>query len=331
MPEVQLDVLLSALGDDAPCGANLEYEPAFLEMERAAGAKREQEYGAMLQPAEEPKWAVVQEHSAELALRTRDLRVAVLLTRSAARVRDLPEAIRGLQLIHGLLERHWEHVHPQLDASEGNDSTARVNALLPLLHSDAGLRDLRSASLTGQRGTVTLRDIELALGHVDPLAGESVPTEAGVLEAVAAALQQSPGLGEQLRLGYEAVQGLARCLEERLAISDTPDFTPLKKLMQLAAEAGRRAAASGNTSSGLAAGIAAIGASGHQGAIGSRADALRALDRVCEWIERNEPTNPAPLLIRRSQRLMTKTFLEIIRDLAPQGVTDIEKLAGTST
>jgi len=101
--------------------------------------------------------------------------------------------------------------------------------------------------------------------------------------------------------------------------------------MQLAAEAGRRAAATGDRSSGLAAGIAATGASGHQGAIGSRADALRALDRVCEWIERNEPTNPAPLLIRRSQRLMTKTFLEIIRDLAPQGVTDIEKLAGTST
>ena len=67
------------------------------------------------------------------------------------------------------------------------------------------------------------------------------------------------------------------------------------------------------------------------GAITSREDAIRALDRVCEWIERNEPSNPAPLLIRRAQRLMTKNFIEIIRDLAPEGVNQIEKLAGTQT
>jgi len=55
---------------------------------------------------------------------------------------------------------------------------------------------------------------------------------------------------------------------------------------------------------------------------------IRALERACEWIERNEPTNPAPLLIRRSQRLMTKNFIDIIRDLAPESLTQIEKLAG---
>ena len=32
------------------------------------------------------------------------------------------------------------------------------------------------------------------------------------------------------------------------------------------------------------------------GVIASRDDAMRALQRVCEWIELNEPSNPAPLL-----------------------------------
>ena len=50
----------------------------------------------------------------------------------------------------------------------------------------------------------------------------------------------------------------------------------------------------------------------------AHADAHRALERVCEWIERNEPSNPAPLLIRRAQRLMSKSFIDIIRDLAPE-------------
>jgi len=52
------------------------------------------------------------------------------------------------------------------------------------------------------------------------------------------------------------------------------------------------------------------------------------LQRVSEWIERNEPSNPAPLLIQRAQRLMKKNFMEIIRDLVPEGLGQIEKLAG---
>ena len=58
---------------------------------------------------------------------------------------------------------------------------------------------------------------------------------------------------------------------------------------------------------------------------------MRALQRVCDWIERHEPSNPAPLLIRRAQRLMSKSFLEIMRDLNPEGVHEIEKLAGTTS
>ena len=52
------------------------------------------------------------------------------------------------------------------------------------------------------------------------------------------------------------------------------------------------------------------------------------LQHVSEWIERNEPSSPAPLLIQRAQRLMTKNFMEIIRDLVPQGLGQIETLAG---
>jgi type VI secretion system protein ImpA len=64
--------------------------------------------------------------------------------------------------------------------------------------------------------------------------------------------------------------------------------------------------------------------------MGTREDVIRILDNVCDWLQRHEPTNPAPLLIRRAQRLMTKNFMEIIRDLVPEGVDQVEKLAGPS-
>jgi len=62
------------------------------------------------------------------------------------------------------------------------------------------------------------------------------------------------------------------------------------------------------------------------GDIRNREDAWRVLDRVCEFIERTEPAHPAPLLIRRAQRLLRKNFLEIVEDLSPEALSSIRTL-----
>ncbi|MEL7338378.1 MAG: hypothetical protein AAFN70_19475, partial [Planctomycetota bacterium] len=64
------------------------------------------------------------------------------------------------------------------------------------------------------------------------------------------------------------------------------------------------------------------------GKIGSRKDAIKALDDVCDFYELNEPSSPLPLLIRRAQRLASKSFLDILRDLAPDAVATAEALGG---
>ena len=331
MPELDIESLLAPLAGDAPCGVNLEYDPAFQTLQEAASGKPERQYGSTIIAAEPPDWPAVREQALALAARTRDLRVAVWLARAAARVDGLAGAVQGLQLLRGLLERYWETVHPLLDADDGNDPTARLNALSPLSHDD-GLADLRAAGLTRARGAVTVRDIELAFGRVEALAGESAPTEAGVTPAVAAAQAQSPALAAAMAGGLEAALGIAKLLETQLGAAQAPDLAPLTKLLRCVALAGRRAQgapatdldAAGNAEPGVGANVSARPV----GAIQSREDAIRALQRVSEWIERNEPSNPAPLLIQRAQRLMKKNFLEIIRDLVPEGLGQIEKLAG---
>ena len=52
------------------------------------------------------------------------------------------------------------------------------------------------------------------------------------------------------------------------------------------------------------------------------------LDLVCSYLERHEPSNPAPLFIRRAQRLIKKNFVEIVRDLMPDSLSQLERLAG---
>jgi type VI secretion system protein ImpA len=330
----EIEPLLTSLGDDAPCGPDLEYDPEYQALERASAGTPERQYGDKVFPAEPPDWPQVHELALALAGRTRDIRVAVWLARSGAWLHGLPGALRGLQLVRGLLEQHWDWVHPQLDASDNNDPTMRMNALAALAFGEAMLADLRAASIVARRGSLTLRELELGLGRAEPHAGEAQPTEAGVLQGLAALCAEHPDASETLAGCAEAAEAIVSVVEAQVG-SAAPDLSPLTRLLGCGTLAlarmapgsdegsqGEEAGAEGGTASG---GGFAVGGGG---AIRNRADAVRELERVCEWLERNEPSHPAPLLIRRAQRLMNMTFIEIIQDMAPGGIDQVQTIAG---
>jgi len=62
--------------------------------------------------------------------------------------------------------------------------------------------------------------------------------------------------------------------------------------------------------------------------VGSREEALHLMELACAYYEQHEPSSPLPLLIRRAQRLADKNFLDILRDLAPDGVHQAQMIAG---
>ncbi len=64
------------------------------------------------------------------------------------------------------------------------------------------------------------------------------------------------------------------------------------------------------------------------GEIRSRDDAVRVLDRVSDYFRQHEPSSPVPLLLQRAKRLISKDFMEILRDLTPQGVSEAENIGG---
>ncbi|MCW5633145.1 MAG: type VI secretion system protein TssA [Rubrivivax sp.] len=329
------EALLAPLGADAPCGPDLEYDPAFQALEQAGAGTPERQYGDKVYPAEPPDWLTVHEQAAALAGRTRDLRVAVWLVRSGARLQGLAGAWRGLQLVQGLLERHWDHVHPQLDASDDNDPTMRLNALLPLLAAEGALADLRAATLAPGRGGLTLRELELGLGRAEPHGDESRPTEAGVLQALQDLLDKHGDLAETLAGVAAAARAIADTVQSAVG-SRAPEAAPLLRLVSCGTAAlsrvqgGGEGAGEGDAGDGDADDEApgSSRAARGGGTIRTRADAARELERIAAWIEQNEPSNPAPLLIRRAQRLMNMSFIDIIRDMASAGLDQVETIAG---
>jgi len=338
MADIDVDALLAPLSDASPSGADLEYDAVFLALDEASRGKAEQQFGDTVIPATEPDWRTMKEQALLLFERTRDVRVAIQLMRAGARLSGFGGFASGLALVHGLLERHWDTLHPQLDASDNNDPTMRLNALDPLVDDESAVVnnsavvDLRAAPLGANRSSITVRQIELAFGKVDPLPGEAAPSEAGALQGIREAGGDIPALLAAMAGCHEHVRGIEAIIGAKVGASRGPDLKVLRSVTQCLARAAQ--AAGGESAAGPAGDNFAASAparSSVPGSIATRDDALQALDRVCEWIERHEPTNPAPLLIRRAKRLMTKNFIDIIRDLAPDGLSQVERIAGVDS
>jgi type VI secretion system protein ImpA len=64
------------------------------------------------------------------------------------------------------------------------------------------------------------------------------------------------------------------------------------------------------------------------GAIRSREDAIRVLDAVSEFFRRNEPSSPIPLIVERAKRLVSKDFLEVLADIAPEALGSARSAGG---
>lgn len=332
---IDVQALIAPIADDAPSGPDLEYDPEFSELETAARGKAEQQFGDTVIPAEEPDWRDVAARAEALLARSKDLRVAVVATRAATRMHNIEGLAAGLELIKSLTEQYWDNLHPDLDHEDNDDPTMRLNALGPLADPETLLRDVRNACLVAspQHGRVVIRDIlvaenKLPAGPDDT--GLTLPQISGIVQAVAA---ENPQPLHAALASVEHVKALESLLSDKGVLTQAPDLRPLRDMLQAAA--GVSAAALRATGAEGDFGEAGAEGEGGQegrprvpGQITSREDAIRVLENVCKFIEQSEPSNPAPLLIRRAQRLMSRSFMEIIADLAPESVAQIQKLAG---
>ncbi len=343
MSVIDVERLLAALPGDTPCGADLEYDPAFTEMARLAAGKPAQEMGGQVIAGEEPDWKSVRDACLSLWERTRDLRVAVYLARSLVSLGGLDGLADGLALVRGLVEQYWEPVHPRLDPDDDNDPTARVNVLADLASRELTLNRLRAVPLASSRrvGRFGLRDFEIANGTLPKPANvenvaDTAAIDAAFMDTDAAELQATCEAGAR---AMEQLAGLSTSLDAAVGAASGADFEPLRATLKainhlLAQQLSRRGLAGGaaaaDGSFGDAGGGGGSGANmpGISGSIQSREDIIRMLDQAIEWYKRNEPSSPVPLLLERAKNLSTKNFYELVKDLTPSGLTEIQTIAG---
>ncbi|CAH0351082.1 type VI secretion system protein TssA [Aquabacterium sp. CECT 9606] len=320
---------------DAPCGPDLEYDNTFLELAQAATGKPETQFA----PAEPPDWRQVHDISQSLFERTRDLRVAMHWARAHIQINGFRALADALRLQLGLLDRFWDKLHPQPDPDDG-DAYARLNVLALLGEVEGMVGDVRNALVIQNRsiGELRVRDIEVMMGKYPPREGETPMTRHQVEQMLAAATAQNAELPGQVTAALANLKSLSSLLNEHVGIERAPDVRPLHNLISLVNQvmptAGAGDEAGANADEGTDASPGEGGAAprssgkGLSGAVDSRADALKAIDMVCDYLERTEPTNPAQLLLRRARRLINKNFLQLMRELAPDALNEVARIMG---
>jgi type VI secretion system protein ImpA len=325
----------------SPCGADCEYDGEFLALSQAVAGKPEQQFGDTVIAAVEPDWRAVEQMACDLLARTKDLRVSAWLTQAATHLHGVSGFAAGVGLIQLLCERYWDDVHPRMVIDGEDDPYLRSNALAALSDGSGGysggsevMRGLRAAVLSNRSLPITVRDVEMA-AMKDAAARY---TDAQIVSILADALADGSETVAAFEQGAQCISTLTALIEERFATADQPDFSALKSLMKaVTGVIGRtRSSVLGQTSDDVASGLNGDAATDTgartgltvAGEIRSREDVRRTLQRVCEYLERHEPSNPASLFARRAERMLGMDFLDIMQELSPDSMSHLQMLTG---
>lgn len=320
LPTFAMDVerLLAPISEAEPCGPDLEYDPLggvqWNELQsRAEGEKRD---GI----TQQPRWADVHEEAMEMAGRWKHLRLGVILLECAVELEGLNGLRDGLKVLNGWCADYWDKLHPcgdeadirdlrppLIDALQGPRFIFRLGQI-PIAKSlggTFGFGDYENAKNASQ-------DDEDAQNHARLVQGafESTPTETHQANLAAAkeALDLTRSLEEcfdnHLGMGHVDLLNLRDFLANLIRVIE-PLSSPSSGSVAAAAEQ-------------LDGGIA-VGGSGPAlvpGTVNSRQAAIAALDSVIRYFEKTEPSSPVPYLLRRAQRCVGKSFMELVEELA---------------
>jgi len=339
--------LAEPVDSQTSCGIDCEYEVDFLSLSQAVNGKPEQQFGDTVIPAVEPEWRLVERMAVELFARTKDLRVAAWLTLAVTHLYGVQGFAAGAALIYQLCERYWDDVHPRLVIDGEDDPFLRMNALGSL--SDGGgsysggseiLRALRNALVVSRAVSVSVRDIEMGVSN-DSAARYSADQIQSILVD---ALSDGTEVIDALEDAALSVNSLCELIEARVAYADQPDFAALKSLFRSLSGAVTRAKSFGSGQSiateqlepGSPQGGVTDGSDGARpvvsisapGEIRSRDDVRKTLQRVADYLGKNEPSTPALLFVRRAERMLGMGFLDLMYELSPDSMHQLQVITG---
>ncbi|HKJ17016.1 MAG TPA: type VI secretion system protein TssA [Xanthomonadales bacterium] len=325
------------ISEESPSGENLEYETEYQEMVRLSEPQTRRDAppsGDNRPPPQDPAdWRTVEKLALGLLENTRDCRVVVHLALASLHTKGIETFRDCLELLNTYIGEFWGSVHPQLD-EEDNDSTMRINAVETLNEYSYIVSSVAEMTLVDVKGLgkYSVHDIDLAEGNESPGDDDDVQDPGVIREAF---LRSDP---EQLQATLDAALASIDLLKkidetwtEQSRGEQGPVFDLAEKSLRRVVTVMKEYMPSEELppeGEGAEAGEGEVAVAAMTGAVRNRRDVVRVLDNICDYYSRHEPSSPIPLLLRRAQRLVEKSFMEILQDMVPDSVNQARIVSG---
>ncbi len=342
-----LQDLLTPISENAPCGVDITYDPAFMEMDALLLGKSETQFSE----AVKPDWKIAVNRCLELFAKSKNLQVATNLCLAVLQTEGISGLSQAFRLLSGLLQTYWDTLYPQLDPGDHLDPLERMNILSALCtpmgsygDSFRFLERLHEVPLTN---SPTLGRLSYSRIHSEALPEDSSKASLQPTE-IEAAFRDTPadelaGTLDSIMSCIASVKEIQVFLQGIPGSEKSPDFEPLLSTLEnLSADVAPHV---GTSEAPGVPGSPALQADGSTGtpkpstapsgpmpaAIQSRNQVNHVLDLVCDYYKNNEPSSPVPLLIRRAQRMIHSSFLEIVSELVPDAENQVRSATGAKT
>lgn len=341
---MDLEKYLLPLSEELPCGDDLEDmdDMAFYELENMVPVSHEM---GMFDNDEEVNWSDVADKSQALLDRSKDIRTVLCLTQAELNLNGIKGFSEAINLLAKLMTDYWETVYPLLDPDDG-DPLERVNALKILGDSGSILNILKKLPIAESRGfgNVSLRDCEIANGSITP-ASEDESVEVSHVTAVFMEAKKESLVDKSLQISQliEVLKSFDAYLLEIIPADAPTEIKTLIKVLSdmlkcINSNAQNRddwAADSNNSESDAdESQDNNENSSTHAAAvkvkkgINNRSDVTKGIDDICKYYEKNEPSSPVPLLLQRAKRMVDMDFMEIIKDMAGEAISEVRNITG---
>ncbi|BET96733.1 type VI secretion system protein TssA [Xenorhabdus taiwanensis] len=351
---MNIDALLTPISVELPCGEDLEYDDEFLALERNLIEKPEQQFGDVLIPAEPPNWIEVEKKATHLLSRSKDLRVIIALIQAWLNIRGVCGYADGLSLLRQTLERYWEDVWPKLNFNGEYDPLFRLNTLAIIEDgSPCTIKAQNSILLRSVSTELSLQEICLLLnGTVTEIKGYTggrtrlinelhQQSNSPELRAIITIHEQLTALIEIVRhnLSDGYIPELPQFLKQLDTIigfflihkpdTDIPEHAVGTRTFESEPMQQNNAAEQMTSPTPILESLEK-GEFSHwrEIEVNNRDDARILLEKAKNYFLQHEPSHPAPMMIDRILRLIDSDFINIIYDLVPDGLNQLESVFG---
>jgi type VI secretion system protein ImpA len=326
--------LLEPISADVPCGISLEDTDALAAFDayQLFGQTTLEPEPGQTRKNRPPDWGEIKGRALDTLGTSKDIRLLAHLGAALLRTDGVPAFLETLRVASQWLERYWSQIYPLVD----EDAIFRRNALNCFADPVAVVDGLRRVPLVSSRqhGRFGLRDIELASGQTTTSDAGALPDEARIRAAFAEmAFDELKALQQAVSDGQAVLGAIDAVMRREAGVEAGPSFDPLVASLRKM-DVALRAQVAAHPAAGAGDGEETTPDSGGGGtvvavgAIKSRQDAIRALDAAAEFFRRNEPSSPIPLFLERAKRLVSKDFLEVLADVAPDALPQARSAGG---